>query len=152
IAIMDCIREERLLGRIIEERHALGKTVERTLVLRAHQATRARFLDHLVNTLEERLSKLFLVSILHAHIERIAPLLAQLPCTFVAIAWGRASAVEPYAVKLILGDKLLDEVKFSLHKRFPANAELPHVRPISLVFGGRLGSLGVGARLGAPRC
>jgi hypothetical protein len=88
------------------------------------------------------------VSILHAHIKWIVALLSQLAQTFVAVAGGRATTVEPNAVQLIPGDKLPDEFEFALHELLPADTELPQVRPIPFVFRGRPGRLGV---LGAAR-
>ena len=151
VAVMDRIGEERLLGGGIDKRSALGQAVERPFILGAHQAAWAGLLDHLANALEKRLTELLLVCVLHARVERIEALLPQLLHALVAIACRRAAAVQPYAVELIPGHKFPDEVELPLHEPFLADAELPQVRPISLVFGGRLGRLGAGAGLGAAR-
>ena len=138
VAIMGSIGEERLLGRVIDQRGALGQTVEGALILGTDQTTGARFLYHLANPLKEGLVERGLVIGLHARIEGIKALLAQLAHTFVAIARRRTAPVEPYAIELILGDKLPDEIEFSFYECLLADAKLPHVRPISLVFGRRL--------------
>jgi hypothetical protein len=135
VAIMGCVRKEGLLRGIIHKRRPLGKTVEGALVLGAHLATRASFLDDLANPRKKGQAQFFLVSILHARIEGIETLLPQTTHTFVTIAWGRTAAVEPNAVELVMGDKVLDEVEFFLNECHLAGAELPKVRSKFFVLG-----------------
>src|SRR5262249_22787151 len=142
------VGEKCLLRRKIDKRRAPGEAIESTLILGTNQAVSARFLDHLIDTLMKGLTELFLVIILDAGIERIETFLSQLALASLAVARRRATTVEPHAVELILGDKLANEVKFPVHKLLPADAELPQVRPVSLVFGGWLGRPGAGTGLG----
>ena len=68
--------------------------------------------------------KRYLVIVLHAPIERIEALRAQLPQAFVAIALHRgAASVDPYAIEFITGDKLLDVGQLSFHEIFAGQAQ-----------------------------
>src|SRR5262249_48808595 len=141
VAIVDCIRKECLLRGTVDERRALGEAVEGSLVLGTHQTPWAGLLDYAVNSLQKGLTQLFFVGILHAHIEGIEALLPQLPHAFVAVAGGRAPTVEPNAVQFVLGHKLSNEVEFPFQELLPADAKLPQISPISLIFSGRTARL-----------
>ena len=113
VAIMGCIGEERLLGRVIDKRGALGKTVEATLVLGAHEASRARLLHHLPDALKK------------GRAQRIG-----------------ADAVEPHAVELIAGHKLFDPRKFLFHEIVLGKGKRRFPRVIFSLCGGGLIGLG----------
>src|SRR6185295_6413723 len=87
VAIMLRIREERLLGRVIDKRRSLGKTVRAALVLRAHETGRARLLDHFPGTLQKRRA------------QRIG-----------------ADTVQPHTIELVARYKLFEPRKFLFHE------------------------------------